>query len=53
LACADLVCEAEALQAPQPTDLEGMEWVGLLAPLGCEIDDAMAVGIADKLAVEL
>ena len=38
---------------PQPTDLEGMEWVGLLATLGCEVDDAMAVGIADKLPVEL
>ena len=53
LARPELVREAEALQMPQPPDLERVEWVRLPSGIRREVDDAVPIGVAGELPVEL
>ena len=50
---ANLMGEAEGFELAQPSNLQGMELVGLLARNRREVDDAGIAPVAGKLAVEL
>jgi hypothetical protein len=53
LAEPELMSEAETLQMPEAPDLQRLEWVGLLAWGGRDVDDTLPAGVAHKLPVEL
>ena len=38
---------------PQPSDLERLEWIRLASGIRREVDDAVPIGVADELPVEL
>ena len=45
--------ETETLQAPQSSDLERLERIRLASRVRREVDDAVPIGVADELPVEL
>ena len=53
LAGPDLEGEPEALQMPQSPDLEAMVLIGLLTDDGGQVVDAVPIGIASQLPIEL